>query len=198
MKFFKLLLKPYSFPFLFNTILDLFFTVILFKNARIVRRPFIIKNFGTFNYGDSLSSDTGLKIEILHSNAILIIGDYCFFNSNLHIGVWSSVIIGDNVLVASNVYISDHSHGTYNLELSSSPACPPNQREVVAKPVVIGNNVWIGESVKILPGVSLGDGCIVGAGSVVTKSFPANTIIAGVPAVAIKCYDSKLNKWVNV
>jgi len=57
------------------------------------------------------------------------------------------------------------------------------------KPIIIGNNVWIGTRVIILPGVQIGDNTIIGAGAVVTKSFPANSIIGGNPAKIIRIRD---------
>ena len=63
---------------------------------------------------------------------------------------------------------------------------PPLQRPLSSKPVKIGDNAWIGDNVTILPGVSLGNNVIVGANAVVTKSFPDNSVIAGVPAKVIK------------
>jgi maltose O-acetyltransferase len=57
---------------------------------------------------------------------------------------------------------------------------------VIAKPIIIGNNVWITTNVTILPGVTIGDNTIIGAGSVVTKNIPANVFAAGNPCVVIK------------
>lgn len=86
--------------------------------------------------------------------------------------------------VGRDVYISDHFHGEINAtELST----PPAFRALYSKgPVVIQDNVWIGEGVVILPNVTIGANCVVGANSVVTKSFSANNVIAGNPARIIK------------
>ncbi len=92
--------------------------------------------------------------------------------------------IGDGVLIGSNVLITDHSHGNTDEE---SIRIPPLSRKLETKgPVVIGNNVWIGSGVAILPNVQIGDNSIVGANSVVTKSFSNNSVIGGNPAILIK------------
>lgn len=67
-----------------------------------------------------------------------------------------------------------------------------------SKEVHIGNNVWIGEFVSILPGVTIGDGSIIGSTSVVSKDIPAFSIAVGSPAKVIKTYDKDTNKWVNI
>lgn len=117
----------------------------------------------------------------------LTIGENVSIQKDCHIGAINKIVIGNNVLIASKVYISDHSHGKVSKEeLEFSPAC----RKLYSKgPIFIGNNVWIGEGVAILPNVSLGDNCIVGANSVVTKSFPENCVIGGNPARIIKLLD---------
>ena len=81
------------------------------------------------------------------------------------------------MLLASRIYISNHSHGEITADALK---LPPSQRELVSKgPVIIEDNVWIGEGVCILPNVTIEKNSIVGANAVVTKSFPANSIIAG-------------------
>ena len=88
------------------------------------------------------------------------------------------------MLMASRIYISDHSHGEINSEALMLPRL---QRPLVSKgPVIIEDNVWIGEGVCIMPGVTVGRNSIIGANAVVTKSFPANCVIAGIPATIIK------------
>ena len=103
---------------------------------------------------------------------------------NCHIGAINEIEIQDNVLIGSNVYISDHFHGNNDY---SDIDLAPSERELFHKGrMIIGRNVWIGDSVSILPGVSIGENTIIGTNSVVTKSFPSNVIIAGVPAKIIK------------
>jgi len=112
------------------------------------------------------------------------IGDNVNIQTDCHISAVNSVIIEDNVLIASFVYISDHAHGTSEL---SSMSVPPIERELYSKGgIYIHKNVWIGEKVTILPGVSIGEGSIIGANSVVTKDIPAYSIACGVPAKVIK------------
>lgn len=112
------------------------------------------------------------------------IGDNFSAQRNCHIGAIDSITIGDGVLLGSHILITDHAHGDTSKEQNS---LAPGARPLISKgPVVIGNNVWIGDNAIILPDVTLGDGCVVGAGAVVTKSFPAGSVIGGNPAKLIK------------
>lgn len=88
-----------------------------------------------------------------------------------------SISIEDDVLIADRVFIADHQHE------SADPSRPIIAQGVSeASPVVIGQGCWLGINVCVMPGVRLGPGCIVGAGAVVTRSFPAGSVIGGVPA----------------
>lgn len=103
------------------------------------------------------------------------------------------IIIKENCLIASDVMISSENHGM-EIEKSDSYGDIP----LVAKPVEIGKGCWIGEKVCILPGVILGDRCIVAAGAVVTKSFETGCLIAGVPAKVVKKYNFNEHIWERV
>lgn len=92
------------------------------------------------------------------------------------------VKIGENCLISSNCGISSYNH----IQNSHNRRQQESEDFKYSKPVVIGNNVWIGMNACILPGVSIGDNSIVGSGSVVTKNIPANEIWAGNPARFLK------------
>ena len=178
-----------------GNIIYLLYTKIVFPHARLIRLPFYLRgDRGNFVYGEGLTLGYGCRFETAGDKALLEIGSNCKFNDRVHIVAHQSVVIGDNVLIASNVFITDTSHGSYG-QNGSSPDQAPDDRDLVVSPTTIGNKVWIGEGVCIMPGVTLGSGCVVGANSVVTKSFPANTVVAGVPARAIKHWNSSLRHW---
>lgn len=115
-------------------------------------------------------------IVILGADKIKI-GNNVSMAAFIHIWGQGGVEIGDNTLVASHVAITSLTHDT-RAELFSN--------SLISKPVIIGKNVWIGSHATILPGIEIGDGAIIGAGAVVTKNVKSNTIVVGVPAVAIR------------
>lgn len=109
----------------------------------------------------------------------LTIGSRCNFGEYNHITAINEIQIGDNVLTGRWVTITDNSHGVTCYETMQKP---PLKRKLYSKgPVQIGSNVWIGDKATILPGVSLGDGVIVGANTVVTKNVPPYSIVVGNP-----------------
>lgn len=114
----------------------------------------------------------------------IIIGKNCCIGEFFHITACNSIEIGDNLLTGRYVYISDNAHGKTDMfQLNIHPVKRPLYSKGTVK---IGNNVWIGESARILAGVTIGDGAIIGANSVVTKDVPAYSVVGGVPARVLK------------
>ena len=117
-------------------------------------------------------------------NPTIEIGDNCNIGENCHISACKLVKIGNNVLTGRYVYISDNSHG--NCSMEEAYIHPSHRKLHIKGPVIIGNNVWIGERVCILSGVTIGDSAIIAANSVVTHDVPPFSVVGGVPAKIIK------------
>lgn len=103
----------------------------------------------------------------------ITVGDSFYANHNLVITDGARVTFGDYVFIAPNCCITTAEH-----------AIDPEQRRAgleIAKPITVGNNVWIGAGTTVLAGVTIGDNTVIGAGSVVTKSIPDNVVAVGVP-----------------
>ena len=113
--------------------------------------------------------DYGYNIEI---------GENFYSNHNLIILDENSVTFGDNVLVGPNCAFYTSTH-PFSAEIRMSG-------KKMSKPIKIGNNVWICGNVTVLPGVSIGDNSIIGAGSVVSKDIPSNVLALGIPCRVIK------------
>lgn len=126
------------------------------------------------------------------SNISILIGDrsYISFGFTALSTSDSTIKIGKDVLIASNVLISSENHGI-NPELN----IPYMRQNLTSNSVSIGDGCWIGEKVIILPGVDIGKKSIVGAGAVVTKSIPDYSIAVGNPARVIKRYDFTKRSW---
>ena len=138
----------------------------------IVRKLFGVNR--NFKYPIHFTSRIiGPKQLILHSDPTtvgsFVLSGGCYFQA------LNGIELGKNFLFAPGVKLISSNHGM-------------NDRQVIEKsdPIVIGDNVWLGANVLILPGISIGNNVVVGAGSVVTKSFPDNVVIAGNPAKIIK------------
>ncbi len=140
--------------------------------------------------GTDINCDQRLRLDAYDSYLgykycpVIRIGNNVSLQKDCHIGAINKIVIGNNVLLASKVYISDHSHGEITLETLK---LPPAKRPLFSKgPVIIEDNVWLGEGVVVLPGVTIGENSIVGANAVVTKSIPKNSVAAGNPARIIR------------
>lgn len=142
-------------------------------------------------------SDTIKQEEILHKmigmikgNVVITAPFYCDYGSNISIGDnfytnhnctildGAKVTFGDNVFIAPNCVFSTAGH-----------AIDAEQRAKgleIAKPISVGNNVWFGANVTVLPGVTIGDNTIIGAGSVVNKDIPSDVVAVGNPCKVIR------------
>lgn len=192
-------IETYGYFGVFKLVIHLIRTKLFFKECRLIRFPIDIRNRKYIDFGKGLTTGINCRIEaypVKSTSNTILFGKNVQINDYVHITSMSKVQIGNNVLIASKVYISDCTHGFYSGSgLHSSPDIPPSCREYSIKPVVIEDNVWIGESVSILPGVLIGKGSIIGAMSVVTNNIPPYCIAVGIPAKVIKMYNFKLNKW---
>ncbi|HEX2075101.1 MAG TPA: sugar O-acetyltransferase [Geodermatophilus sp.] len=111
------------------------------------------------------------------------IGARCFANFGLVALDVAAITIGDDVQIGPNVQLLTPTH----------PVEPEPRREKweAARPITIGNNVWLGGGAIVLPGVSIGDNTVVGAGSVVSRDLPADVVAVGNPARVIRSLDAE-------
>lgn len=119
------------------------------------------------------------------NNAVgdVTIGDYT--RIGIHNTIIGPVCIGNHVNLAQGITITALNH---NFEDASKRI---DEQGISTKPVVIGDDVWIGANAVILPGVTIGSHCVVAAGAVVTKDVPDNCVVGGVPAKVIKSLNAK-------
>jgi acetyltransferase-like isoleucine patch superfamily enzyme len=155
-----------------------------------IQYPYFISGANFICIGANFTVAHNLRLEAITNymgekfTPTIYIGNNVSIESNCHIGAINKIVIEDGVMIASNVYISDHFHGHI---IKEELTCPPAERLLSSKgPVIISKNVWIGDSVCILPNVTIGENTIIGANSVVTKSVPPNSVVAGVPATIIR------------
>ncbi|WP_262914613.1 acyltransferase [Pontibacter vulgaris] len=152
-------------------------------NIRIGKNSYIGKNswLGVFQ---ALNSNRNPIIDIKDN---VCIGNYACIT-----GI-KKIIINDNTLISEYFYASDHTHG-----FDPSINTPPIQQDLYSKGEVnIGANCFIGYRVSVLPGVSIGKNCVIGAHSVVTKDIPDYSIATGVPAKILKKYSFKQGAWID-
>lgn len=154
------------------------------KKIRIGKNVCIGNNARLMCYTDF----AGEKLE-----AEIVIKDGCYIAHDFTVLSGAPITIGKNVLIASNVLISSENH-------SIDPECniPYKHQKLITNPVSIGENCWIGQNAVILSGVKIGQGSVVGAQSVVTKSVDEYTIVAGNPAKAIKKYNFSTHEWEKI
>lgn len=163
----------------------------------------LLSQYNSFTYNQKKEKTEALKqlFGSMGNNVSVGLPFICDYGKNIHIGTnvsinmnctfvdCNKIEIGNNILIASNVQIYT---ATHPVELSDrlTPNWNPDSGEyfcrTYALPVKIGDYCWIGGGVIILPGVSIGEGTVIGAGSVVTKDIPANCVAVGSPCRVIK------------
>jgi acetyltransferase-like isoleucine patch superfamily enzyme len=104
------------------------------------------------------------------------LGRRVFINAGCRFQDQGGITIGDDCLIGHNAVIATLQHDI----------APSRRADLVPSPVVIGRNVWLGANVTVLPGVTIGDDAVIGAGSVVTKDVPARTVAVGSPARVVR------------
>lgn len=180
----------------------------LIKKKNTLYLKWLKKQFAHFGEGSSISHILNLGgAEFISIGENVHFGEYCVLeaipenkkpeitvgdNSRIgdfaHLGAVDFIHIGKNVYTGRYILINDHSHGSPEERFSD---IPPFNRKLYSKGgITIEDNVWIGDKVAILSGVTIGKGAIIGANSVVTKDIPAFSIAAGSPARIIKNGDS--------
>ena len=128
----------------------------------------------------------------IDSPSKLTLGNNVSINRGCVLHAGGEIEIGNDVLIGPGVTIYSQNH---NFEDTSMPIVAQGY---TCKKVTIGKNVWIGEYVAILPGITIGDGAIIGAMSVVSRDIPANSIAVGSPARVIKKFDETKSEWVSI
>jgi acetyltransferase-like isoleucine patch superfamily enzyme len=117
----------------------------------------------------------------------LVIGSRTYVNRYTIFDAHQQLHVGRHVMIGPHCYITDADHGT-------APGASVQSQPMRAAPVVIEDEAWLGAHVTVLPGVRIGRGAVVGAGSVVTRSIPAMAVAAGVPAKVIRHRDGRTAK----
>lgn len=158
--------------------------------SAFIQYPLYLEGGKNITIGKNFSCDQRLRLDAINEflgdkfDPVIVIGNNVSIQKDCHIGCINQVVIGDGVLLASKVFISDHSHGEIT---SEAIAVAPSQRKLYSKgPIIIEDNVWLGEGVVVLPGVTIGENSIIGSNAVVTKSIPKNSVAGGNPAQIIR------------
>lgn len=145
---------------------------VLFSGVKLLRFPKNIK------IGESALLKSGAHLCPCNSESRVSVGARTSIGFHTLIYASSSISIGSDCMIAPFVYIVDSNHGI-------EKGIPMNQQDNIARPIVIGDDVWIGAHAVVLPGVSVGNGAVIAAGAVVKEDVGENMIVGGVPARTI-------------
>lgn len=161
--------------------------------------PREIKNGHLIEIGNDCHIGKALVVEpiAVHGPQIfspkISIGDDVYIGRHCQIFCVDSIKIDDGCVLSDYIYMSDSAHG-----IAPSGGLIMRQNLVSKGPIHIGKNTFIGYGVSIMPGVTLGKNCVVGINSVVTRSYPDFSMIAGSPAKLIKKYCEQKKDWLDV
>lgn len=193
----------YAFCLLLRKAINILFNYLFFgKNIRIDSRASVIgKKYihfkGEFVCGPYTKIKAYPEVNGKSYGAYIEFGENATINDCSHVAAIGRIIIGDNTHIGSKCLIIDHGHGKYSGMGQSSPLVDSRKRILTHKDVFIGRNCWIADSVAIMPGVTIGDGCIIGTNSVVIIDVPSYCIAVGNPVRIIKKYDFEKKEWVK-
>jgi lipopolysaccharide O-acetyltransferase len=163
-----------------------------------------LRGLGHIEMGEDFSAEGGLWLEAVtrYNEQVflprIVIGRQVRVSRFGHIAATHFVEIGDNVLMGSNVLITDHNHGYYSGQHTPPDVAPALRPLDDSRQVRIGDNVWLGDGAIIMPGASIGAGSIIGAHSIVIGSIPSFSIAVGTPATVRKTFDFDSREWISV
>jgi lipopolysaccharide O-acetyltransferase len=164
-----------------------------------------LRGLSSIEMGEDFAAGEGLWLEAITSfndqafSPTIVFGKHVRVSHHVHIAATHWVEIGDNVLMGSKVMITDHNHGLYSLDAHSLPHIAPALRPLDSdQRTLIGRDVWLGDGVVVTPGSTIGEGCVIGANSVVLGNIPPFTIAAGAPARVRKVFNFDIGKWCSV
>ncbi len=155
-----------------------------------------------YDFNHTRPSETAKRAELMQQ-LFAEIGEGCYIEPPLHANWGKHTHLGRNVYVNFNLTLVDDTHiyigsnvmigPNVTIATAGHPIDPLLRQQVTQFniPVTIGNNVWIGASCVILPGVSIGDNTVIGAGSIVTKDIPSNVVAMGNPC----CVSREINEY---
>jgi acetyltransferase-like isoleucine patch superfamily enzyme len=164
-------------------------------NRTIIRKPLLIRGPKRIRIGARCGIRDGTRLEVIEAagrSPALRIGDDVSIEQGVHIACGNRITIGDRVTIAARCTIVDISHPYEDID---DPSSIGRRLSTDSTAVEIGDECFIGAGAAILPNVTLGKHCVVGANSVVTKSMPDYTVCAGAPAKVIRRYDRDCDSW---
>lgn len=156
-----------------------------------IGRPIFLMGTRKMHVGSKVRIFPGMRAEV-HGSGSLHLDDNISIGQNFHVIAGNDLRIGSGCLISGDVFITDIDHSYEN------PDKPVFDQPDAVKKTWIGDNCFLGIGVRIQAGTSLGNGCIVGANSVVRGTFPDHSVIAGIPARIIKRYNPDCGTWERV